>query len=159
MKVKVTAALCLLALGLAGCGEKKQQVAGSQWQVTDVYTTPEFPHEVPDAIAGAAVMSFGGSSMTGFTGCAPFQGKISFSAQEKQNVAPQDADRLTVKAVKFQPIDDATCEGRTRYIHDSLVDIIVDASFTVRHDGAGVITLLRNGNAIDSPAIRLVVKQ
>ncbi|ARU46740.1 hypothetical protein [Corynebacterium silvaticum] len=159
MKAKATAVLCLLAISLAGCGQQKQQVAGSQWQVTDVYTTPEFPHEVPDAIAGAAVMSFGGSSMTGFTGCAPFQGKISFSAQEKQNVAPQDADRLTVKAVKFQPIDDATCEGRTRYIHGSLVDIIVGASFDVRHDGPGVITLLRSGESVDSPAIRLVVKQ
>ncbi|AFM08053.2 hypothetical protein [Corynebacterium pseudotuberculosis] len=158
MKAKAIAVVCLLAIGLTGCGEKKQQVAGSQWQVTNVYTTPEFPNEVPDAIAGSVMMSFGDSSMTGFTGCAPFQGKVSFSAEGKQDVAPQDADRLTVQAVKFQPIDDATCEGRTRYIHDSLVSIIVDASFNVRHDSPDVMTLLRSGDSVDAPAIRLVVK-
>lgn len=144
--MKVCHALLSATLLVASCSS---QPVGETWQITDVYTTPGMPSSIPEEVSGAVAISFGSSTISGFTGCARFRGAYTGGPIET-------ATAVEFSDLEFKPIDDS-CQGRTRYLHDSLVSMLVDSSFTASHKANNILVLTSaaEDNAIDPPAIRL----
>lgn len=148
------AATCLAPL--AACADDSTAVADATWQVTDVYTTPGTPSAVDDSVAGAVELGFGGKSVTGFSGCSPLAGMVAFTDESGAAAAPEDATHATFSQMQFRPIDESQCTGRVRYIHDALVDLLYDGTFSIRHEGSGEMVLQEDKGDADPRAIRLV---
>lgn len=154
------------ALGAAGVGAAlltacgSDELANSTWQITNVYTAEQKPSELPASIAGAAVLSFGGSSITGFTGCANLQGLVEFTSDDKP-AQPGQADRLTVSELNVQEPDDS-CQGQQRYVHDAVVDVLSHTPLEVQplRNGSGdvdALLLREQTDAVNKPGLRLAV--
>ncbi|MDO4631260.1 MAG: hypothetical protein Q4A82_03125 [Corynebacterium sp.] len=150
--------LCVLwcALMLGACGSQ-EEIIDTSWQVANVYTTPDYPAAVPDAVAGAVTINFGASTISGFTGCAPLQGTVNFN-REGQPATSVDGDALHVDDIKFRPIDEAQCTGHIRFVHDAIVKFFEHPDFRVtRPTGGELLLTVRSDNAYeDQPALRLV---
>lgn len=158
MRLAAAGAIAAAAVSLAACSNDTQQVSDSNWQITDVYTTPGTPSAVDDSVAGAVTLNFGDKTVSGYTGCAPLNGIVKFTGGDgDQLAAPEDATKVEFTQVKFKPIEDDQCQGKVRYMHDALVNMLVDGSFTIRHEGDGVMVLTEQSDAVDPRAIRLIV--
>lgn len=158
MTVKKFAAVIACAAVLSACASNEQptQVQAATWQISDVYVDPDMPSQVPAEVAGATTMTFGGRSANGFTGCSSFNGIVSFTQGENQAAAPEDADTVRFTDVEFSPIDEGQCVGKILYVHDALVHMLVEDTFTIRHSPDGSMRLVVRNNQPDPQGIHLV---
>lgn len=149
-----------LVLLLAGCSSS-ESFADSSWQVTEVYTTPDYPPEVPEAIAGAVVVNFGNSTLNGFTGCAPFNATVEFTKTEgdQQVISTSaEADRMKIPEVIFGD-SEGDCTGHVEFVHTAMMDFLKSQEFNLSRpeEKEMVITVYSaDPQAVDQPAIRLV---
>ncbi|AZA10696.1 META domain-containing protein [Corynebacterium gerontici] len=138
------------ALTLVACSQPAQ-VQNVQWQVTNLYTSPEYPSAVPDEVAGLATITFGARSLTGSTGCARFQGVAEYDVED-----PSEASTISVKEIVFDPIDEQTCVGKRLYVHNSMVDMLQDATFDIKNEPNGTTKVLsKQVDAVERPGMRL----
>ena len=145
--VAVVCAVLLSGFVLQGCGAKQEEIADTSWQVVGVYTTPNYPATVPDAVAGAVAVNFGATTISGFTGCAPLQGTVSFT-QAGKPANSVDGDALHVEKVS----------GHIRFVHDAIVQFFEHHDFAVSRPTGGELLLTVSGSELydDAPALRLV---
>ena len=143
---------CTIAFttALAGCSAAQPEVINSTWQITNVYTNPDTPSGLPDSVAGTATMVFGDSTVAGFTGCAPFQGRVSFT-KDGAAAKPSEANHVDFHDME---IHEADCTGKERFFHDALADML-HGGFSMSRDGEDLI-LTTDGEDVDRPGIRLV---
>ncbi|QGU05521.1 META domain-containing protein [Corynebacterium comes] len=137
---------------LAGCSSAPTaEVAGSTWLVTDIWTTPGEPSALPEDTAGRARLAFGERSVSGHTGCAPFQGTVRFS-REGEETDVESAHTLTVDRLEVRETEE-NCSAA--WSHGQLTGLIEPgAVFDVRHDDRSLVLTLRT-DAVDRPAIGL----
>ncbi|GGG80385.1 hypothetical protein [Corynebacterium pelargi] len=139
-----------LGASLGACSQP-EPVQNVQWQVTNVYTTPEYPSEVPDSVAGAVTLTFGASSLTGSTGCARLQAVVDYDTKD-----PSEAKEMTVREIVFDPIDEQQCTGHARFIHDHMVDILHDGRFDIRPEpNSSAKVLLKQSDQFQRPGLRI----
>lgn len=110
------------------------------WQVTNVYVSPDTPSHVPEP----AYLVFGDSTVTGSTGCAEIQGRVSFSP---------DANRPTHATFRDMNFSDVSCQGTQRFFHDHMAQML-DGEFEVKKENDEM--LLTKTDGLDRPGIRLV---
>lgn len=152
---KAIATLLLLPLLTACTSEDApQNVRHTAWQISEVYVDPETPPAIPREVIGAALMNFGGRSANGFTGCASFNGIVTFT-KDGENASPEDADMLDFETVEFSPIDENQCVGKVRYVHDALVHMLVENTFTVKRTPDGAMRMIAQTDDIDPQGFRL----
>ncbi|AGF73404.1 META domain-containing protein [Corynebacterium halotolerans] len=150
----LSAALLATAPVLSACGDRETAVAGSTWQITGLWTTPEDPGMLPDAAAGRAQLIFGEATVTGSTGCAPIQGTVSFTRGGDPSRA-READAVTFEAVEIEVPDDS-CQGTVRSVHEDLTDLLApETAYDLRHESEVELVLTRQGELVDRPVIRL----
>lgn len=148
--IRVGVVCCVGAALLTGCSAAQPEVVDSTWQITNVYTDPGTPSGLPDSVAGTATMLFGDSTVAGFTGCAPFQGRVTFT-KDGEGSKPADADHVEFHDME---IKEADCDGKEKFFHDTLSDML-HGGFSMSRDGKDLV-LTQDGEAIDRPGIRLV---
>ena len=155
--VAVVCAVLLSGFALQGCGAKQEEIADTSWQVVGVYTTPNYPATVPDAVAGAVAVNFGATTISGFTGCAPLQGTVSFT-QAGKPASSVDGDALHVEKVTYRQVDEEQCTGHIRFVHDAIVRFFENHDFAVSRPTGGELLLTVSGSEPydDAPALRLV---
>ena len=155
--VAVVCAVLLSGFVLQGCGAKQEEIADTSWQVVGVYTTPNYPATVPDAVAGAVAVNFGATTISGFTGCAPLQGTVSFT-QAGKPANSVDGDALHVEKVSYRQVDEEQCTGHIRFVHDAIVQFFEHHDFAVSRPTRGELLLTVSGSELydDAPALRLV---
>lgn len=155
--VAVVCAVLLSGFALQGCGAKQEEIADTSWQVVGVYTTPNYPATVPDAVAGAVAVNFGATTISGFTGCAPLQGTVSFT-QAGKPANSVDGDALHVEKVSYRQVDEEQCTGHIRFVHDAIVQFFEHHDFAVSRPTRGELLLTVSGSELydDAPALRLV---
>ena len=155
--VAVVCAVLLSGFSLQGCGAKQEEIADTSWQVVGVYTTPNYPATVPDAVAGAVAVNFGATTISGFTGCAPLQGTVSFT-QAGKSASSVDGDALRVEKVTYRQVDEEQCTGHIRFVHDAIVQFFEHHDFAVSRPTEGELLLTVSGSELydDAPALRLV---
>lgn len=155
--VAVVCAVLLSGFVLQGCGAKPEEIADTSWQVVGVYTTPNYPATVPDAVAGAVAVNFGATTISGFTGCAPLQGTVSFT-QAGKPANSVDGDALHVEKVSYRQVDEEQCTGHIRFVHDAIVRFFEHHDFAVSRPTGGELLLTVSGSELydDAPALRLV---
>lgn len=142
----------LAAALLVGCTpDPTAEVAGSSWQVTDIWTTPGEPSTLPPASAGLARLVFGEQSLSGHTGCVPLQGTVTFT-REGEPARAEDADTLRIDQLER---DSAADDCPALYTHRQLRDLLAPgAEFDVDH-AERALTLTLRVDAVDRPAIGL----
>lgn len=148
------AALAACAPFLSACGnaDALAPVAGTNWQITDLYLTPEAPSALPDLIAGRAALVFGERSVAGSTGCAPVQGQVTFTSDGAESAAA-DADRVSFDNVQIgEPAED--CVGRAMFTHRQLSELL-DGQFELARLSDYELALTKVSDEIDAPAIHL----
>lgn len=157
---KAGAALGVLLLTvpfLSACGgAQNSRIVGGSWQISDLYVDPETPSVVPESIRGQASMVFGETSVVGNTGCAPFQGSVTFT-QEGEASRADDADRISFDDVRFQDPDPATCIGQAVYVDQQLRDLLT-GDFMVSAPEDFELLLTRDAAEVNPPAIGLSSK-
>ncbi len=160
MKIWRLAVLAITCAAVTACSDSNT-ITDTSWQVTDVYTTPDYPAEVPESIAGSVTVSFGNSTITGFTGCAPFNATVEFSRTDGDALVPStsgEADHMRVpEMVSDEQVSD-DCTGHVRFIHDALLDFFQSGEFTISRpeETEMIITVATaDAQAVDQPAIRL----
>lgn len=140
---RAIAATLLSAAGLIGLASCTEPASGNvSWQISQVYVTPDKPAGLPDNVM--ATMVLGNSTVTGNTGCAPFQGRITTDK-------PNEASVITFQRMRYKEAD---CEGSARYFHDELVRLL-DGEFTVKRSERELL-LTKKTDGVTAPAIRLV---
>lgn len=148
--MKRSLAIFFSTLTLVACSQP-EQVQNVQWQVTDLYTSPEYPSALPDEAAGLATITFGARSLTGSTSCARFQGVAEYDVKD-----PSQASTVSIKEIVFDPIDEQACVGQRRYVHDTMVEMLHDATFDIKNEPNGTTKVLsKQGDAVDRPGMRL----
>ncbi|MEJ5998915.1 META domain-containing protein [Corynebacterium sp. H130] len=110
------------------------------WQITNVYVSDQFPSQVPEP----AYLVFGGSTVTGSTGCSQIQGRVHFSPNADQ------PEKASFSDMNFQ---DPTCEGSQRFFHDQLTNLLA-GEFEVKKSGDEL--LLTKTGEFDRQGVRLV---
>lgn len=148
------AALLLSAPVLAACAESdtSSPITGTNWQITNLFLAPETPSALPDLVAGRASLVFGQSSAAGSTGCAPFQGQVTFSS-DGEPTSPQDADRVSFDLMDIEvPVEG--CVGQAMFIHQELSRLL-DGEFDLELLSENELALTKVSDAVDPPAIRL----
>ncbi|MDU0478936.1 hypothetical protein QVA66_06765 [Staphylococcus chromogenes] len=125
---------------LTACAEQRNSDA--TWQITEVHTDPAKPGGLPQDVS--AVMVLGTKTVTGDTGCAPFQGKVEFDKLDQPTKA-------TFSKVRYKVTD---CVGAGRYFHDALVTLL-DGEFAVKKSDTELL-LTKEPAGLDAPSIRLV---
>ena len=138
--VAVVCTVLLSGFVLQGCGAKQEEIADTSWQVVGVYTTPNYPATVPDAVAGAVAVNFGATTISGFTGCAPLQGTVSFT-QAGKPANSVDGDALHVEKVSYRQVDEEQCTGHIRFVHDAIVQFFEHHDFAVSRPTGGELLL------------------
>ncbi|AZA08492.1 hypothetical protein [Corynebacterium pseudopelargi] len=139
-----------LSVCLGACAQP-EPIQNVQWQVTNLYTTPEYPSELPDAVAGAVTLTFGASSMTGDTGCARLQAVVDYDTKD-----PAEAKEMTVREIEFDPIDEKQCTGHARFVHDHMVEILHDGHFDIRPEpNSSAKVLLKQSDQFQRPGLRI----
>ncbi|MCU9519416.1 META domain-containing protein [Corynebacterium sp. ES2794-CONJ1] len=109
-------------LALSACAPTPTLV-GTTWQVTDVFSSADLPSTLPDDNATKVTISFGNSTIVGFSGCSQFTA----TANYKKDSAPALIDEATTVSFSdfsISPQDELVCTAKTRYIHDALQDIL-----------------------------------
>ncbi|AIG64662.1 hypothetical protein CATYP_08920 [Corynebacterium atypicum] len=123
------------------------------WQVTAIYTEPGQPAAIPAPAAGIALLAFGKSTISGFTGCVPIQAMASYFDDHGQHTSAAQASRMELNQVTIANAE-PSCEGPARHVHDELVPLLHGA-FKISHVGSTEIVLTQDVPAIDAPAIRM----
>lgn len=131
-------AVALSALTLTACSTDIP--VSSTWQITNVYVKPDTPSNVPEP----AYLVFGETSVTGSTGCAQIQGRVSFSPSY---------DAPTSISFRDMNFEETHCEGSQRYFHDQLV-VLLSGEMAVKKQGDEM--LLSKTGELDKPGVRLV---
>lgn len=169
-RLRMVGAAGLCVAVLSGCGVESP-LSNTSWQVADVYTSPEYPSTVPDSIAGLVSINFGNTTISGFTGCVPLQGIVSFyqDASEKSS-SPGDpatevkADILRVDSIEFDEVNEENCTGHAQFIHDAMVEFFKASEYSLtRPSDHEVILTVRSSDPqarfLEQPAVRLVSSQ
>lgn len=141
------------AVLLSGCAEREDPtpLTGPTWHISDVFTEPGVPAELPPAAAGAAVMVLGEHTVTGNTGCAPFQAEVHYYAQGGETTS----DRAETLRFTHLRVDDPHCEGPAEFFHAHLTDLLHEELSVTMLNPREVI--LRSTSVdYDAPAIRLI---
>lgn len=137
-KIIATLLLGCTTASAAACTNAKN--SDTTWQISQVYLNPETPAGLPDHVS--AVMVLGGSTVTGDTGCTPFQGKVAYD---------REAQKVTFSHMKFR---EANCVGAERYFHDALVTLL-DGEFEQKQTESELL-LTKSPGGLNAPSIRLV---
>lgn len=147
---------------LGGCATGEIPMSQSTWLVSNIYTTPGEIDVVSDLVRTQPTLDFGNSSLSGHTGCVPFQGSVEFLRDGERSVI-DDADQLRLSELRFADLPE-DCQGQERLIHESLVELL-PGSFGLTRRSAGEL-LLRSesgesgadseSGVLDPPSIRLV---
>ena len=155
-------ALCLAALPACGSAEEEptprgdERVIGKQWQVTNLYTTPEAPSAIAPDTAQVPHMSFGEHTVVGSTGCVPFTAEVSFTEGDKESTI-WEADGMHVDKVDYESVpSDEDCTGSALWADKLLRTLIAqghDFDFALNHNNQLVLTL--RTDKVDSPIIRM----
>lgn len=146
-------AFACAALGLGACAQDPR-LGETTWQVTAVYTAPGEPAAVPEPAAGLAVLSFGETSITGFSGCGPIQAAVTFADAAGHRAAPGLAESMELSEVGLaDPPED--CVGAARHVHEQLERVFTPGPFRLEHLGATELVLTQDRGKVDAPAIRL----
>lgn len=154
LSAALTAALLGGALAATACAPPESAVAGSTWQITGLWTSPDAPGVMPDDAAGRARLVFGESTMVGSTGCSPLQGAVTFT-REGEPARAENADLLRIDRVESEEPGEG-CVGLSRHVHDSLTEMLSEGTvFDVRHDPNAKLVLTERTGLVDSPAIHL----
>lgn len=143
---------------LVGCSTTPP-AANAVWQVADVYTTTEYPSTVPDSLAGIIALSVGYGSFNGNTGCSQIIGDAAFTTADGKATTIDNASTMTPTNVEVKPIEEGSCIGRDRFLHDGVVTILGSSQLAVERRGDAEIILRVVGDAapgVDQPALRLV---
>lgn len=151
-------AAALAAGMLAGC-TSPEPLANTVWQISDVYTTTEYPSQVPDSLAGLMRLSLGDGSFTGFTGCSHIIGTVTYTTAAGKDTTIDEAATMTPTGVEVQPIEEGKCIGRDRFLHEGVVAVLSAGPLQVERRAAGELVLRAvgdNGPGADQPALRLV---
>ncbi|MGP6174577.1 hypothetical protein [Corynebacterium sp. A21] len=149
--------LLLTAPLLSACGgTQNSRIAGGSWQISDLYLDPEIPSGVPESIQGQASLVFGETSVVGNTGCAPFQGSVTFT-QDGAAARADDADHISFDDVRFQDPDPATCTGQAVHVDQQLRELL-SGEFTLSEPGEFELVLTRDTEEVNPPAIGLSSK-
>ncbi|QDZ42001.1 hypothetical protein [Corynebacterium sp. sy039] len=154
----LTAISLIAGLALSACAGPEKKITDSTWQVTNVYTTADYPSEIADEVAGAVTMTFGGTTVQGFTGCAPFNAIVSFN-NDSHNTRPEQAQRLSISDIKFRDTDPQQCQGKVQFFHEAIVEMLTYGKFTISHPQPDIMLLTSTKepeNKLDSPAIKLI---
>lgn len=157
--IRLTLAIAL-TLAITGCSNS-ENIAYTSWQVTEVYTTPEYPPELPEEIAGSVVVNFGNSTLNGFTGCAPFNATVEFTKAEGDQQVPStnsEADHMKIPEVIFGDTEPDSCTGHVLFVHNAMTDFLKAQEFTLSRPAEKemVVTVFSTDpQAVDQPAIRL----
>ena len=135
--VAVVCAVLLSGFALQGCGAKQEEIADTSWQVVGVYTTPDYPATVPDAVAGAVAVNF---------------------TQAGKPASSVDGDALHVEKVTYRQVDEEQCTGHIRFVHDAIVQFFEHHDFAVSRPTGAELLLTVSGSELydDAPALRLV---
>ena len=158
------AAAALCAGALSGCGADDAEptapgddtVVGKQWQVVNLYTTPDAPSAIAKDTTQVPHLSFGEHTMVGSTGCVPFTADVSFRHDEKDSTI-WDADSMHVEEVTYEDAAAGPeCTGspqRVDFLLRNLIATSNDFSYEVNENNQLILTL--RTDAVDSPIIRL----
>ncbi|BAU96973.1 hypothetical protein N24_2711 [Corynebacterium suranareeae] len=149
------AALSLLPLPLllTACGSDTVEMTDSTWLVSNIYTTPDEPSSISDLVISQPSLDFGHSSLTGFTGCVPFNGAAEFFHEGTQS-SVTDADYVTLSSLDFDKLPE-DCQGQELEVHNKLVDLL-PGSFKISRTSPSEILLTSDVDDLDKPAIRLI---
>ncbi|AJE34054.1 hypothetical protein B842_11035 [Corynebacterium humireducens NBRC 106098 = DSM 45392] len=148
---RAVVALAAGALLVACAPDPTADVAGSSWQVTDIWTTPGEPSALPPQSAGLARLAFGEQSLSGHTGCAPIQGTVTFT-RAGEPARTEDADTLRIDHIEG---DTAADDCPALHTHEQLRELLAPgAEFDLRH-AERELTLTLRVDAVDRPAIGL----
>lgn len=142
----------IAATSLTACADTIRMTE-STWMVTNIYSSPDEPNVVSDLVVTQPTVNFGRSSVSGHTGCAPFQGLAEFTLDGEAS-SSNDADHLKFTEVEFDELPD-DCVGQERLVHDKLVELLPGA-FDVTRNGDTEILLTSDVDLLDRPSIRLV---
>lgn len=147
-------ALAAVALAATACSQDTP-IEDVTWQMTNIYQEG-YPSEVPENSPIVPRITFGYVSVVGDTGCAPFHAHITYHDDQGQQIDPLSAATLRMEDLR---VDDAReqCEGRQRFLHDSLVRMLPN-EYRIERE-AGTLLLTQTGQLIDAPAIRMVNTQ
>lgn len=126
------------AFALAGCATDIPM--STTWQIANVYVSTDTPSQVLEP----AYLVFGDSTVTGSTGCAAIQGRVSFKP---------DAKNPTSVNFRHVNISEPSCDGAQRFFHDHMVSML-SGEFEVKKERDEM--LLTKTDGMDRPGIRLV---
>lgn len=157
----MAAALCLATL--PGCSSDDAPaprgddlIVGKQWQVTNLYTTPEARSAIAPDTAQVPHMSFGEHTVVGSTGCVPFTAEVSFTEGEKDSTI-WDADGMLVEKVDYESVAAGEeCTGSAQWADKLLHSLIAQGhefDFKLNQNNQLVLTL--RTDKVDSPIIRM----
>ncbi|WP_167540131.1 META domain-containing protein [Corynebacterium ciconiae] len=138
---------------LTACGSQQPEpnpLTGPAWYITDVYTQPDSPSQLPDSIAGKAVLALGEHTMAGDTGCAPFQAEVHYT-RDGEGSTSADATQLRFEHLR---IDEPHCEGAAQYFHEHIVSLLNSELDVDLKENSLVLRSAEED--IDAPALRLV---
>lgn len=143
----------LFVLPLTACSGDVIRMTDSTWMVTNIYISPDEPNVVSDLVVTQPTLDFGRSSLSGHTGCVPFQGLAEFSRDGEPSTA-EEADYLTFTELEFDELTDR-CQGQERLVHHRLVELL-PGSFEINRTSDTEIVLTSDVDELDRPSIRLV---
>ncbi|WP_080796686.1 hypothetical protein [Corynebacterium pacaense] len=152
-KALKTAGALLCGGALVSCADTTVRMGDSTWLVTNIYLFPGDENVVSDLVATQPSIDFGRTSVTGFTGCVPFQGRVSFDDGGQRGDINR-ADHITFSELTFDELPE-DCLGQERLIHEDLVALLPEA-FELSHRSDTEILLTSDVDALDRPSIRLV---
>lgn len=146
---KFFATLVLATAVLTGCNKETPVT----WQIHDVYLPDAYPSELPETVAGAAVLTFGYSTLAGSDGCAQFNAKVAY---EPAGANFTSAQKVTISQVNVA--QSSACEGAAQFYHERIMGLI-ENQFEIKHDEQNqheIVLLAPEENTI-RPGFRLVV--
>lgn len=154
----------LLAFGLAGCSSAEEEpaprgddrIVGKDWQVINLYTSPDAPSSLPADTAHVPHMSFGEHTAVGSTGCVPFTAEVSFHKDDKTSTIWEGDVMRVEKATYESPPRSGDCEGSMQWADSLMRNLIAEGhefDFALNPNNQLVLTL--RTDKVDSPIIRM----
>ncbi len=156
----IVAALLCGTAALSACSSGPERpapgddvVMDKSWQVIGIYTAPQAPNAITDALPQAPSLTFGTRGFVGTTGCAPFRATASYQ-RAGEPAAVNDADAVRIDSIAFDT-PRADCTGAALWAHNQLSRLLHDdAQFDLNIDPANQLILTLQDGQVDSPAIR-----
>lgn len=140
-------------IALVSCSSQPVQLTDSAWFVTDVYTNPEQSSAVSGVVTEQPRIDFGRTSVSGFTGCVPFHGLVSYANAEGPS------DFTDAESVSFTDLDFADvpeeCGGQDLKLHEELTTLLPH-EFSLSRKNDGEVLLSQKTGELNKPSIRLV---